>query len=89
MGAGREGGAAGGGAVITICTDPTRCAALEHTHSDMADQLAGAWREVAQLKAQLVQAQTEAAEWREAYQGAVEGQAFYFAAYCDKCKEAR
>lgn len=73
---------------LTVCTHPARCSDMEAAHSDMAAQLCAAWVEVARLKAQLAQANAAAAEWQDAYQGAVEGQSFYFQAYSDKCKEA-
>ena len=71
---------------LTVCTHPQRCAGMESAHSDMAAQLCAAWVEVAQLKAQLVQAQAAAVEWQDAYNGAVEGKAFYEQAFSDKCK---
>ena len=55
---------------------------------DMAAQLCAAWVENAQLKAALVQAQAEAREWQDAYNGMVEGKAFYEGLFNDKCKEA-
>ena len=73
---------------ITVCTHPGRCAEMEQAHSDKAAQLCAAWVEVERLKAQLAQAQATAQEWQDAYNGAVEGKAFYEAAFCDKCREA-
>lgn len=60
---------------------------MEAAHGNMAAQLADALGTVQQLRAQLVQAQATAQEWQDAYNGAVDGQAFYFKAYSDKCKE--
>ena len=74
---------------ITVCTHPGRCAELEAAHGDMAAQLAAALGTVQQLRAQLVQAQATAQEWQDAYNGAVEGKAFYEAAFADKCKEVQ
>ena len=73
---------------MTVCTHPQRCAGMESAHSDMAAQLCAAWVENAQLKAALVQAQAEAREWQDAYNGMVEGKAFYEGLFNDKCKEA-
>ena len=73
--------------MIALCTHPGRCAELEQAHGDMAAQLADALGAVQQLRAQLVQAQAAAQDWQDAYNGAVEGKAFYEAAFADKCKE--
>ncbi len=73
---------------LTVCTHPARCSDMEAAHSDMAAQLCAAWVENAQLKAALVQAQAEAREWQDAYNGMVEGKAFYEGLFNDKCKEA-
>ena len=73
---------------LTVCTHPARCGDMEAAHSDMATQLCAAWVEVARLKAQLAQANAAAAEWQDAYNGAVEGKAFYEGLFNDKCKEA-
>jgi hypothetical protein len=60
---------------------------MEAAHSDMAAQLCAAWVEVAQLKAQLVQARAEAREWQDAYNGMVEGKAFYEQLFSERCKQ--
>ena len=73
--------------MITLCTHPDRCAGMEAAHSDIAAQLADALAELSRARAALTQAQAAVAEWQDAYNGAVEGQAFYMAAYTDKCKE--
>jgi hypothetical protein len=73
---------------VTVCTHPQRCAGMEAAHSDMAAQLCAAWVEVAQLKAQLVQAQAAAVEWQDAYNGAVEGKAFYEQAFSEATRKA-
>jgi len=69
---------------LTICTHPQRCTDMEAAHSDMAQELATmaanlthACAELRRTQAALVQARTEAQEWQDAYQGAVEGKAFY------------
>jgi len=74
--------------MMTVCTHPQRCAGMEAAHSDMAAQLCAAWVEVARLKAQLVQAQATAAEWQDAYQGAVEGKAFHLAGFEQATRKA-
>jgi hypothetical protein len=61
---------------------------MEQTHSDMAAQLCAAWVEVAQLKAALVQAQATAQEWQDAYNGAVEGKAFYEGLFNEAARKA-
>ena len=78
---------------LTVCTHPQRCAGMEAAHSDMAAQLATmaanlthACAELRRTQAALVQAQAEAREWQDAYNGAVEGKAFYEQLFCDKCK---
>lgn len=71
---------------VTLCTDATRCQAMEGRHSDMAAQLASAWQEAERLKAQLVQARAEAREWQDAYEKQAQGKAFYEAMFCEKCK---
>ena len=70
-------------------------AGMEAAHSDMADQLATmaanlthACAELRRTQVALVQAQAAAVEWQDAYNGAVEGKAFYEQLFCDKCKEA-
>lgn len=73
---------------ITVCTHPGRCAGMEQAHGDMAAQLAAALTELGRARAALSQAQAEVAEWQDAYRGAMEGKAFYEAAFCDKCREA-
>jgi len=73
---------------ITVCTHPQRRAGMEAAHSDMAAQLCAAWVENAQLKAALVQAQATAQEWQEAYQGAVEGKAFYMGMFEQATRKA-
>jgi hypothetical protein len=72
---------------IAICTHPQRCTDTDTAYTNVCGQLADAWREVAQLKAALVQARTEAQEWQDAYQGAVEGKAFYEGLFSERCKQ--
>ena len=79
---------------IAICTHPQRCTDMEAAHSDMAQELATmaanlthACAELRRTQAALVQARTEAQEWQEAYQGAVEGKAFYEGLFSERCKQ--
>jgi len=73
---------------IAICTHPQRCTDTDTAYTNVCGQLADAWREVAQLKAALVQARTEAQEWQEAYQGAVESAAFHLAGFEQATRKA-
>ena len=73
---------------ITVCTHPQRCAGMEQAHSDMAAQLCAAWVENARLAAALVQAQAEAREWQDAYNGALESAAFHLAGFEQATRKA-
>jgi len=73
---------------ITVCTHPQRCADTDTAYANVCGQLADAWREVERLKAALVQAQAEAREWRDAYQGAVESAAFHLAGFEQEARKA-
>jgi len=80
---------------IAICTHPQRCGDMEAAHSDMAAQLATmaanlthACAELRRTQAALVQARTEAQEWQDAYQGAVESAAFHLAGFEQATRKA-
>jgi hypothetical protein len=61
---------------------------MEAAHSDMAAQLCAALAERDAARAALVQAQATAQEWQEAYQGAVEGKAFYMGMFEQATRKA-
>lgn len=73
---------------ITVCTHPARCAGMEAAHAGMAAQLADALAQVQLLKAQLAQANAAAAEWQDAYNGAVESAAFHLAGFEQATRKA-
>ena len=72
---------------ITLCTHPQRCSDTNDAYANVCGQLADALREVAQLKAALVQAQAEAREWQEAYNGAQASAAFHLAGFVDATRK--
>jgi peptidoglycan hydrolase CwlO-like protein len=73
--------------VITICTTPDRCNALETAHSSLAAQLADAQGQNQQLTARLAAKDERIAELRAELDRVRGDYQFFYDGYCAKCAE--